>query len=144
MSTAQSQRITSFFKELRRETIDLVDQFYSQDALFIDPIGTHRGLASIKKYYSGLYQNVSSISFDFSSVMENGEHYAAVWTMHLSAKNLNRGKPISVPGVSHIQFSSDGSKVVYHRDYFDMGCFIYEHIPVLSALIRFIKSKLAA
>ena len=120
----------------------LVDDFYAKDAEFSDPIGTHHGVASIKRYYAGLYESVSTISFEFTSVLGNADDYSVVWVMHLSAKRLNGGKPISVPGVSHLRFQHNGDKVVYHRDYFDMGCFIYEHVPLLGSIIRMIKRRL--
>ena len=120
----------------------LVDDFYANDAIFSDPIGTHLGAEAIKRYYAGLYENVSNITFEFSSVLGSGDDFAAIWVMHLSAKKLNRGNPISVPGVSHIRFAPNGGKAIYHRDYFDMGCFIYEHVPILGSLVQFIKRRL--
>ena len=121
----------------------LVNDFYAKDAVFCDPIGTHHGVDAIKRYYAGLYENVSSIKFEFTSIIGAGDEFAAVWVMHLSAKKLNGGKPISVPGVSHIRFVHNCDKVEYHRDYFDMGCFIYEHVPVLASVVKYIKRKLS-
>ena len=120
----------------------LVSQFYSTEASFCDPVVIIKGAPAIEKYYSGLYQNVEEIKFEFAELIEAGNWVAAPWIMHLKAKKLNAGKLISVPGISHIQFESSSGKAIYHRDYFDMGAFVYEYVPVLGMVIRFIKEKL--
>jgi hypothetical protein len=61
--------------------------------------------------------------------------------MSLTADGLNGGKPILLQGNSYIKFSDD-NLVVYHRDYFDMGEFIYEHVPVIGWIIKKVKAKL--
>jgi len=33
--------------------------------------------------------------------------------------------------------------VIYHRDYFDMGAFVYENIPVLGSVVRYTKKRLS-
>jgi len=132
--------IVKFFNEFSYEKIDLADQFYAQDIHFEDPLGEIRGLPAMKAYYRNLYENVISIRFDFSSVVTQGDEQVGVWTMYLKAKNLNGGQEIAVKGTSHVKYKN--GRAVYHRDYFDMGEFIYEHIPFVSSVVKFIKQKL--
>jgi hypothetical protein len=63
--------------------------------------------------------------------------------MTLETSKLNGGKPFSVEGNSVIVFGGPEGKAIYHRDYFDMGEFVYERIPVLGALVRYIKEQMA-
>lgn len=135
------EKIEKIFNGLNKDTMHLVDEFYSAQARFEDPIGSHNGVDSIRNYYANLYQNVQSIRFDFSKHICQGNDCASTWVMHLQAEGLNGGKPIAVIGNSVFQFDETG-KVIYHRDYFDMGEFIYEHIPVLKNIIGYIKSRL--
>ena len=58
----------------------------------------------------------------------------------LKTPNLNSGEEFTVSGVSEIHF--DGGLVRYHRDYFDMGEFIYERLPVFGRIVRLIKERL--
>ena len=44
-------------------------------------------------------------------------------------------------GSAICKFRQDG-KVFQHHDYFDMGEFIYERVPVLGGVIRAIKNRL--
>jgi hypothetical protein len=66
-----------------------------------------------------------------------------VWKMYLKASGLKGGEEIILNGGSLIKFNDKGL-VSYHRDYFDMGEFIYEHIPGLSWIISIVKNRLKA
>jgi len=140
--SAQKDHIKKFFNHLSMSTLKLVDEFYAPEAEFNDPVVHIKGRQKITEYYRGLYQNVESIQFEFPSIVEEGTTCCAVWTMHLRAKKLKGGEPLSIPGMSHLVFEPDSLLVGYHRDYFDMGAFIYEHIPLLGAVIRTIKKRL--
>lgn len=48
---------------------------------------------------------------------------------------------ISVRGVSHLQIAN---KVTFHEDFYDMGAMIYEQLPVIGGLTRWLRNRLAA
>jgi steroid 5-alpha reductase family enzyme len=137
----QCNKIKYVFDNLRADNIHILDDFYAKDAVFIDPIGAHNGIKSVKDYYQNLYKNVRSIKFTYKDLVSNKNTHALYWTMTLSADGLNGGSPMSLEGNSHIKFN-DAGLVSYHRDYFDMGEFIYEHIPVMGWTIKKVKEKL--
>ena len=139
--SADQPDIAKFFNEFSYENIDLADSFYAKDVVFEDPLGRIEGLADLKKYYAGLYKSVITIRFEFSSVIRQGNEEVGIWVMHLKTEKLNGGKEFALKGNSHVRYNAEG-KVVYHRDYFDMGEFIYEQVPILSSLIQFIKKRL--
>jgi hypothetical protein len=129
-----------FFEQLNKDTTYLVDDFYDERVRFVDPVTLVDSRPALKDYYTRLYRNVISIRFDFSEEIVRENTLILVWTMHLVSK-LNSGQPMRVQGISHIKFGGREGKAVYHRDYYDMGEFVYERIPVLSSLIRFIKGQ---
>ena len=136
------QFIEKFFNELNATNVDrVVDAFYATDVQFADPVGSHSGSAEVKKYYKKLYEGAEEASFDFSNHVCKEDECVSFWTMHLKSKALNGGESFTVIGNSHLKFNKEG-KVNYHRDYFDMGEFIYEKLPVLKNIINFIKNKL--
>lgn len=63
------------------------------------------------------------------------------WTMSYQHPKLNGGKTIAVKGASQLNF--DEKRIVRHRDYFDGGALLYEHIPLLKRVIFFLKNRLA-
>jgi hypothetical protein len=63
------------------------------------------------------------------------------WTMSYQHPKLNSGRLIAVQGASRLEFKH--GKVTSHRDYFDGGALLYEHIPLLNRVIFFLKNRLA-
>jgi len=135
-------RVERVFNELTADNLDLLDDFYADDVEFQDPVVAIDGIDALRRYYAGLYGFVESIRFDFKEIVERGDALIAVWTMHLRSSGLRKGQTIELPGVSHLRFDVRTDKVVYHRDYFDMGAFVYEHVPVLGPVVRLVNRKL--
>ncbi len=125
------------FNQLDKGNLNKLPTVYSEDIRFQDPLGSVEGLDALTRYFAGAYENVISCHFVFEdSVVQN--RYAAIpWVMHLRHKRIRGGCEIQVAGISH-QKVQDG-KVCYHRDYFDAGELLYENMPVLGGVIRWIK-----
>lgn len=141
-----SSRLTetqSLFNNFNSDTLHLADDFYDPDVVFQDPIVELTGRDALKAYYADMYKNVTSIRFDFSDGIEKDEEVVVFWTMELRAKGLKGGEPVLLDGNSHIKFGGESGKAIYHRDYFDMGAFVYENVPVLGSLVRYTKKRLS-
>ena len=141
INQSQVNKIEKVFNELRADNLKILDNFYDKNIHFLDPLGEHKGIDAVKSYYHRLYKNVQSIRFDFTQTVSQGNHHVVVWIMYLKAPALNSGKEITLHGNSMIKFN-ESNKVHYHRDYFDMGEFVYEGVPVLGSIIRMIKNKM--
>ena len=137
------ERSKDFFRKLDKDHLELVDGFYDPNTLFQDPVHELRGSNAVKNYYSGLYQNVTEIHFEFKNAWESESTVTLEWRMHLKASAIQSGKEITVDGASLITFGGPEGKAIRHRDYFDMGEFIYERVPVLKTIIGIIKKKLS-
>ena len=141
-AVAQSARpsVEEFFNKATFENMDEVcREFYAENVRFKDPLGSIEGIEPLIKYYKNLYENVTSIKFEAVNTFDKGEDQVFVWRMHLRHKRLSDGELVTLDGTSHLRYV-DG-KVVYHRDYFDAGAMLYENIPILGRVIRWIKEN---
>lgn len=139
---SQIEKAKFFFQNLNKNNMDtLVPDFYAPDVEFIDPIHSIKGELQIREYYRALYQDVKEIRFDFSRAYQDHNTIILVWKMTLITPNLKGGEPVVVDGNSIITFNEKG-QAIFHQDYFDMGAFIYENIPVLGFVVRKIKERL--
>ena len=121
------------------------DRFYTPDVVFEDPLHRIEGAASLERYFTTLYRNVTECRFVFHERQRLGREAFATWTMHLVHPRLDKGREIAVEGCSHLTFAADGSgRIARHRDYFDAGDLLYERLPLLGGAIRLIKRQLDA
>lgn len=136
------EKFLKTYNKLNSHNLELLAEIYSRNVRFIDPVHEINGLQDLQRYFAALYENSNSVSFTFEEQVGDAHSAFVSWKMHFSHPSLDRGKTITVNGVSHLRFNSDGL-VAYHRDYFDLGAMAYEHIPILGTLVRTVKRRLA-
>lgn len=129
------------FSQLDAHNLERLGQLYSDDVHFTDPLHDVHGLPQMKAYFANLYANIKELRFDFHAFdqISVGQGYLR-WTMSYRHPRLAGGQQIQVEGCSHLLWRE---KVYRHRDYFDAGALLYEHIPVLGSTIHWLKRKLA-
>jgi hypothetical protein len=132
---------TDAYQQLSVENLACLKSVYHPDVEFQDPLHELSGFASLAGYFDDLYENVSSCRFVINQVMYKDNNAAIYWTMTYQHKKLNGGKSIEVQG--HSLLKGQGNKVIYHRDYLDVGQMLYEHIPVLGGIIRWLKKRIS-
>lgn len=136
---ATLETFRALFNELDKGNLNKLSRVYSENIRFQDPLGTVHGLDELTRYFAGAYANVIACRFEFGDAVVQGGVAALPWVMHLRHKRIRKGREVQVQGMSHIEIR-DGM-VCYHRDYFDAGEMLYENLPVVGGLIRWIKDQ---
>jgi hypothetical protein len=131
----------NIYQTLSTNNLDLLEKIYHHDITFIDPLHHVEGFDDLHQYFNGLYQNLLTCEFVINKVIFDGNEAAIYWTMSYQHNKLNKGEVVTVSGSSHIQGKED--KVVYHRDYLDLGAMLYEQIPLFGNVTKWIKAKAA-
>lgn len=134
------QTVGQFYCQLSKHTLHHLPEIYHQDVVFADPAHRIEGLESLHQYFVNLYQNVQRCEFTIYEQHQIEQTAFLVWTMQLQHPKLASGRVIDVQGMSQIKFQDD--KVIYHRDYFDLGEMLYEQLPLLGSLVRAVKRRL--
>ena len=135
------ERFMELYRNLSADNLHELGMIYARDVRFIDPAHEIRGLEALRSYFSNLYQNVASISFDYHRVLDNENEASISWSMTFTHPRISRGREVTVEGATFLEFDKD-DKVTHHRDYFDLGAMLYEHLPVVGTLTTFVKNKL--
>lgn len=132
-------RFCSLFNDLDKSNLTRLAEVYSDDIRFQDPFGEVKGIDELTRYFAGAYGNVIRCRFHFDApVCQNG-WCTIPWVMELQHKRIKGGKTVEVEGISHLEIK-DGH-VRYHRDYFDAGQLLYENLPVVGGVIRWVKEQ---
>ncbi|MDN3651929.1 nuclear transport factor 2 family protein [Thalassotalea ponticola] len=127
------------YESLGVDNLENLNDIYDTDVAFEDPMHKVQGFDNLQHYFDALYTNLSECRFTIDNVIANQDQAALYWHMVYTHPKLNGGKPVSVEGHSHLKAAND--KVIYHRDYVDVGAMLYEHIPVVGRMIKAIKKR---
>lgn len=130
-----------FYRYAGATALESIDRIYTQDVEFRDPIHTIHGRLGVKNYLRGLYASCDNMSFEYLDEQVTDHTATIVWLMMFTHKKLNGGKPVQVRGITLIRFTD---RIYYHEDFFDTGAMIYQHVPVMGSLVRYINNRLSA
>jgi hypothetical protein len=135
------ENFKQLYQTLNKDNVHsgLLQNVYAHNINFVDSFHDISGIDSFTDYCESIYENVIYSRFDFHDEMISDHQAMLTWTMHYAHPRLNGGKDISVKGTSHIKFFE---KVFLHQDYVDGGKLLYEHVPVLSWVIKKLKSRM--
>ncbi len=134
-------KVMDFYSDFSKESIPLIDELYTQDIEFVDPVHVLTGSLALKAYFKRLATNMLQYQIRYLDIIEGAGSAHLSWEMIYSHKSLNSGQPILVKGMSLIKFTS---KVYYHEDRYDLGAMIYEHIPLFGKVTTFFKKRMQA
>jgi hypothetical protein len=140
-STVWLHNFVSVYEKLSINNLDLLNNIYHKDILFEDPIHKIEGVDNLHNYFNALYHNLISCDFVIEEVIVQDLSAALYWKMTYQHAKLNQGKTVTISGNSHIKAQDD--KVIYHKDHFDLGAMIYEQLPVMGKLVRWVKARAA-
>ena len=125
---------------LSADNLAVLSEIYAPEIHFHDPSHQLTGIDNLRCYFENLFSNVKHCQFEIAQVIEQEGEAFVRWQMHFAHPKLNSGHPITVPGLSQLRFSE---QIDFHRDYFDLGAMLYEHIPVMGALVKSLKRRLS-
>jgi limonene-1,2-epoxide hydrolase len=140
MSKKIIEKFKSYFTQMDFNNNSALDEIYSDNIVFIDPIHEISGLDKLKQYFTNLNNNLIEGSFAFTDEATVNDKAYLSWEMKVALKRPKQN--VTASGISVLTFEED--KIVKQRDYFDAGEMFYENIPILGSLIRFLKKKIGA
>lgn len=131
--------IIAWFESLTPQSVDRAAEFYAADARFKDPFNEVRGVEPIRRIFAHMFEQVDEPRFRVTGRWEGADGVMLGWDFTFRTGKQAR----CIRGVSHLRFTPDG-RIASHRDYWDAAGELYETLPVLGALMRFLRRRLAA
>ena len=132
-------RLQQFFETMSLDSLQQIVQIYTADARFKDPFNDVRGVAEIRRVFAKIATQVEVPSFGVTHAVCQGDEAFLTWDFGFKMKRWREDEQV-IHGASHIRFAADG-RVAYHRDYWDPAEELYEKLPVLGILMRWLKRQ---
>ena len=132
--------LAAYFESITEATLPQLRNFYAPDAYFKDPFNEVRDVASIEHIFAEMYVSLHEPRFVVHSKVEQGDQAFLTWDFNFRIKKYKPHVAQTIRGSSHLKFDEQG-RVCYHRDYWDASEEIYEKLPIVGALMRFLKKR---
>jgi ketosteroid isomerase-like protein len=133
------QRIVAFFEGLSPADLPRMAAIYTEDAQFKDPFNQVAGVAAIQRIFEHMFVSLDGPRFVIRDAIVQGNQCFLSWDFIFRMKRFSREEQV-VRGGSHLRLAADG-RISEHRDYWDVAEELYEKLPVLGALMRWLKRR---
>jgi ketosteroid isomerase-like protein len=138
----RAQRIVSWFEQLTPADLPRLAEIYAEDARFKDPFNEVRGVDAIRRVFEHMYATLDGPRFVVQEVMVQGDQCFLSWEFRYRMRRFVNAEQC-IRGGSHLQLGADG-RILVHRDYWDAAEELYEKLPAIGALMRWLRRRARA
>lgn len=132
--------LVAVFETLTPATVAQLAAYYDRDARFVDPFNDVQGLQAIEAIFHHMFDALTTPRFVVTGQVVQGTQCFLLWDFHFRFKRFDTQTPQTIRGTSHLVFSEEGL-VTLHRDYWDAAQELYEKLPLIGGLMRWLKQR---
>ena len=134
----QLERLVLFFETISPATLHRqLEVVYAPNARFKDPFNEVQGLGPIAAIFEHMFEQVDGPRFVVTTRVLQGSQAFLTWDFRFRMKRFSKQEQC-IRGATHIVFDAAGA-VELHRDYWDAAEELYEKLPLLGSLMRWLK-----
>ena len=138
------QAVVDFFEHLQPTDVQRIAELYTTDAQFKDPFNEVQGTAAIERIFTHMFDSLESPRFVITQRVLQGTQAFVTWDFLFAMPRMNYGQTQTVRGATHFVFREDAGvwRVALHRDYWDAAEELYEKLPIVGGLMRWLKRRI--
>ncbi|WP_421595602.1 nuclear transport factor 2 family protein [Rahnella sp. PD4] len=133
-------QLCEFYSYLDTSRLPQLSRIYHPQVVFIDPVSHYEGVDALEHYFAQLLKKVNYCRFEIQPPLVQGDEASLFWQMGFSHPALKKGQEMFLNGATHLRMNEN--RIIYQRDYYDLGAMLYEHVPVLGSAVRAVKARL--
>jgi hypothetical protein len=135
-----TQNLATFYETLTPQSVSQLRTIYAPEASFKDPFNEVQGLPAIEGIFRHMYVALEKPHFVVTQQVVDGQQAFLTWEFRFHFKRFDTQTLQAVRGASHVVFNGQGL-VTMHRDYWDAAEELYEKLPVVGGLMRWLKKR---
>ncbi len=139
-SRQATHNLAVFFETLSPQSVAQLHTIYDAQARFKDPFNEVQGLPEIERIFQHMYVALDQPHFVVTGQVVDGPQAFLTWEFRFRFKRFDTITLQAVRGASHVVFNDQGL-VTMHRDYWDAAEELYEKLPVLGGVMRWLKKR---
>lgn len=134
------KNLVAYFENLSPESVAQLGQFYAPQSRFKDPFNDVTGLPEIGRIFEHMFVALIAPRFVVTQQIAQGAQCFLTWEFRFQFRNYRLGQEQVILGASHLVFNAQGL-VTLHRDYWDAAEELYEKLPLVGSLMRWLKRR---
>ena len=138
--TAAASQLARFFETLSPESVNDVVCFYAADARFKDPFNEVQDRSEIQRIFRHMYVALENPRFIVTGRIVQGAQCFLTWEFRFGFRRFKQGQAQCILGGSHLMLNDEGH-ITLHRDYWDAAEELYEKLPVVGSMMRWLKRR---
>lgn len=142
-TSARAQQLVAFFETLTPASVSQLGAHYAAQARFTDPFNDVVGVPAIARIFEHMFTTLHQPRFIVTTVVEQGDQCFLTWEFRFFFKTHRRHEEQVILGASHLVWSPNGL-VLVHRDYWDAAQELYEKLPVLGSVMRWLRGRMGS
>jgi steroid Delta-isomerase len=138
-SDSRVERIVAAFEQLQRDDVARLSHLYAAEARFKDPFNEVQGVPAIQAVFAHMFVALNEPRFVVHDIICQGDQCFLSWDFIFRFKRFSPDLQ-TVRGSSHLKLNAQG-QITLHRDYWDAAEELYEKLPVVAGLMRWLKRR---
>jgi steroid Delta-isomerase len=135
------QAVVALFETLTPADLPALRGVYAADARFKDPFNEVQGLGAIAAIFEHMFRELEAPRFSVVDIVADGDALFLTWDFDFRTRGAT-ARAMRIHGASHLRFDAAG-QVTMHRDYWDAAEELYEKLPLIGVLMRWLKRRAA-
>ena len=132
--------LVQWFEHLTPASVQQLSRFYAVDARFKDPFNDVQGVPAVEAIFVHMFEALIAPRFVVTGRVAQGTQCFLTWEFRFCFRNFHQCQEQVILGASHLVFDAAG-KVHLHRDYWDAAEELYEKLPWVGSLMRWLKRR---
>ena len=132
--------IAHYFENITPESVEQIKNLYAPTARFKDPFNDVKGPAEIERIFQHMYASLEQPRFVIVDQIVDGAQAFLTWEFRFKFRRFDTQTEQVVLGSSHLVLDAQGL-ICLHRDYWDAAEELYEKLPVVGSVMRWLKRR---
>lgn len=132
--------LVNWFEYLTPDTLAQLGEHYAPHARFKDPFNDVTGVPAIQSVFEHMFASLHEPRFVVTGRVQQGNQAFLTWDFVFRFKRFDTVTTQIVRGATQLLLDGQG-QVTLHRDYWDAAEELYERLPVVGGLMRWLKQR---
>lgn len=137
---ARAEALAQFYNALGPQDLPRLGDWYHAQVHFVDPFNDVRGLPALRRIFEHMFEQLDEPRFEILTVVAEHDRAWLSWDFHF--RRRGQAQPWRIHGATSVRFDAQGL-VLEHLDYWDAAAQLYERLPVIGAVLRWLRQRLA-